>query len=80
MAPRYQKTALGIHIYIARVKVIGNSKAHVDSIDAILTDSHLHTINRIERNILINVILPKLEYAGEVWEGNARLVIQLETV
>ena len=43
--------------------------------DAILTDSHLDT--RIERCILINVIVPKLEYAGEVWEGNAKLVKQL---
>ena len=24
--------------------------------------------------------VPKLEYAGEVWEGNAKLVKQLETV
>ena len=46
--------------------------------DAILTDSHLDT--RIERCILINVIVPKLEYAGEVWEGRAKLVKQLETV
>ena len=28
----------------------------------------------------MNAILPKLEYAGEVWEGNAKLVKQLETV
>ena len=31
--------------------------------------------------ILINVIVPKLEYAGEVWEGREREVRkQLETV
>ena len=47
--------------------------------DAILTDSHLDTINRIKRCILMNVIVPKLEYA-QVWEGNAKLVKQLETV
>ena len=48
--------------------------------DAILTDSHLDT--RIEKYAPINVILvvPKLEYAGEVWKGNAMLVKQLETV
>ena len=46
--------------------------------DAILTDSHLGT--RIERCILMNVIVPKLEYAGEVWEGHARLVERLEVV
>ena len=26
------------------------------------------------------MIVPKLEYAGEVWEGNAKFVRQLETV
>ena len=46
--------------------------------DATLTDSHLDT--RIKICILIDVIVPKLEYAGEVWEGNAKLVKQLETV
>ena len=28
----------------------------------------------------MNVIVPKLEYAGEVWEGNAKFVKQLETL
>ena len=28
----------------------------------------------------MNVILPKLESAGEVWEGNAKLAKKLETV
>ena len=46
--------------------------------DAILTDSHLDT--RIERCILMNAIVPTLEYAGEVLERNAKLVKQLETV
>ena len=46
--------------------------------DAILTDPHLNT--RMKICILINVIVPKLEYAGEVWEGNAKFVKQLETV
>ena len=27
----------------------------------------------------MNVIVPKLEYAGEVWEGNATAIRQLET-
>ena len=43
----------------------------------ILRDSHLDT--RIE-SILMSVIVPKLEYAGEVWEGNVKLVKKLETV
>ena len=45
---------------------------------AILTDSHLET--RIKSCILMNVIAIKVEYAGGVWEGNAKLVNQLKTV
>ena len=45
--------------------------------DAILTDSHLDT--RIKICILMNVIVPKLEYTGKVWEANG-FVKQLETV
>ena len=58
--------------------MIGNAKAHVGKMDAILTDTHLDT--RINRCILINVIAPKLEYAGEILEGSAMLVKQLEAV
>ena len=45
--------------------------------DAILTDPHLET--RIKTCILVNVVVPKLEYAGEVWEGNAKFVRQPKT-
>ena len=58
---RSRKTALGVHIYIA--KVTGEGKTHtyqVGKMDVILTDSHLDT--RIKRCILMNVIVPKLEY------------------
>ena len=55
---------------------MGKGKAHVHKMGAILTDSHLDT--RIIRRILM--IAPKLEYAGKVMEGNAKLVKQLETV
>ena len=58
--------------------MIGKGKSHVGKMDAILTDPQLET--RIKRCILTNVIVPKLEYAGEVWEGNAKLVKQLETL
>ena len=79
-----QYTYLGVEIskecswdaHIA--KVIGKGKAHVGKMAAIPTDSHLDT--RMKICILIDVIVPKLEYAGEVWEGNAKLVKQLETV
>ena len=46
--------------------------------DAILTDPHLDT--GIKTCILMDVNVPKLEYAREVWEGNAKFVKQLETV
>ena len=44
---------------------------------AILTDSHLDTRNKL--CIMIDVIVPKLEYAGEVREWNAKSVKQLDT-
>ena len=72
----FEKMPWDAHI----AKVIGKGKSHIGKMDAILTDSHLDTINRIKRCILMNLIVPKLEYAGEVWEGNAKLVKQLETV
>ena len=46
--------------------------------DVILRESQLYT--RIKICILRNVIVPKLENAGDVWEGNAMLVKKLETV
>ena len=58
--------------------MIGKGKAHVGKMDAILTDSHLGT--RVKRCILIIGAVPKLEYAGEEGEGNAKLVKQLKTV
>ena len=57
---------------------IGKGKSHVGKMVAILTDPHPDT--RIRRCILMSVIVPMLEYAGEVWEGNAKFVKQLETV
>ena len=57
---------------------MGRIKAQVGKMDPTLTDSHRDT--RINIFMLINVIAPKLEYAGGVWEGNAKLVKQLETV
>ena len=53
-------------------KVIGMGTAHIGKMDAILTDSHLGT--RIKRCILMNAIVTELECAGEVWEGDAKLV------
>ena len=43
--------------------------------DAVLTDPHLDT--RIKRRILM-MNVAKLEDEGEVWEGNAKFVKQLE--
>ena len=53
-------------------KAIGKGKLQVGKTDAILPDPHLDT--RIRRCILMNMIVPKLEYAEEVWEGNAKFV------
>ena len=62
-------------------KAVGKAKkAHVGKMDAILTDSHLGTSIMTERrSILMDVIVPKLEYAREIREGNAKVVKQLET-
>ena len=60
-------------------EVAGKGKPHVGKMDAIITTaSHLDT--RIKTCILMSAIVPKLEYEGEVWEGSANLVTQLETV
>ena len=45
--------------------------------DTILTGPHLGTRKMC---ILINAIVPKLECAGKVWEGNAKFVKQLKIV
>ena len=79
-----QYTYLGVEIskncfWDAQInKMIQKGKAEVGRMDVILTDSLLDT--RTKRCILLNVILPKLEYAGEVWEGNKKLADKLETV
>ena len=44
--------------------------------NAILTDPHLDT--RINSYIVMIVIVPKLDYAGEVWGGNAKFGQQLK--
>ena len=59
-------------------KVIGKGKSQVGKMTAILTDSHLDTW--ITSCIVMNVIVPKLEYAGEAREGNAKFVKQVEKV
>jgi len=79
-----QYTYLGVEIskhcsWDAHInKVIEKGKAQIGRMDVILRDPHLDT--RIKRCILMNVIVPKLEYAGEVWEGNVKLVERLETL
>ena len=46
--------------------------------DAILTDPHLDT--SVQTCILMmNEVVPKIEYAGEQWEGNSKFVKQLES-
>ena len=68
-----QYTYLGVEISNDRpwnthlAEVIGKEKSHVGKMDAILTASLLDT--RIKRCILMNMIVPKLEYAGEYGKG-----------
>ena len=59
-------------------KAVGKGKVHVGKVDAVVADSHLDT--KTKKYIQMTVIAPKLEYAGEGWEGNAKFVKQLETV
>ena len=63
-------------IPVSRCESLG--KTEVGRMDVILSDSHLDT--GIKRCIPLNVIVPKLEHAGEVWEGNKKLADKLETV
>ena len=79
-----QYTCLGVEISkdcswdAHKAKVIGEGKSQVGKMDAMLTDSHIDTRTKI--SILMNVIVPKLEYAGDVWGGNAKFVKQVERV
>ena len=79
-----QYTYLGVEIskycswdtHIANVP--GKGKTHAGKMNAILTDSRLDT--KVKRCILMNVIVPNLEYSGKTWGGNAKFVKQLEAV
>ena len=79
-----QCTYLGVEISedcswdVNIAKVIGNGESQVGKMDAILTDPHVDT--KIKKCILINVIVPKLQYARQVWEGSTKSVKQLKTV
>ena len=46
--------------------------------DAILLITDLHLNTKVEICILMNVIVSNLKYAGELREGNAKLVKRLE--
>lgn len=60
-------------------EVIETGKAQMGKTDVILGDTHLDTW--IKTYILMNMITPKLEYAGEEEGGvEAKLVRNLETV
>ena len=55
---------------------IRKGKSQVGKMDAILIDPHLDT--GITICILMDVIVPELEYAEEVWERNVKLVQSTE--
>jgi len=57
-------------------KIAEKGKARAGKLHPILADRHLDT--RVKLTILNSVIIPPLEYAGEVWEGNTKIVAELE--
>ncbi|CAB1121249.1 unnamed protein product [Ectocarpus sp. CCAP 1310/34] len=57
-------------------KVAEKGKSRAGKLHPILANRHLDT--RIKLTVLKSVIVPPLEYAGEVWEGNKKVVKELE--
>ncbi|CAB1101144.1 unnamed protein product [Ectocarpus sp. CCAP 1310/34] len=57
-------------------KVAEKGKARAGKLHPILANPHLNT--RIKLTVLKSVIVPPLEYAGEVWEGNKKVKKELE--
>ncbi|CAB1113272.1 unnamed protein product [Ectocarpus sp. CCAP 1310/34] len=57
-------------------KVAEKGKARAGKLHPILANRHLD--KRIRLKVLKSVIVPPLEYAGEVWEGNKKVVNELE--
>ena len=63
---RYTFIVERVRCNIGKYARVGKKRnGRVGKMDAILTDSHLDT--RIKRCVLMNVIVPKLECAEEVW-------------
>ncbi|CAB1110718.1 unnamed protein product [Ectocarpus sp. CCAP 1310/34] len=77
-----QYTYLGVEIakdcswnaHMSNVAERGKTRA--GKLHPILANRHLDT--RIKLTVLKSVIVPPLEYAGEVWEGNKKVVKELE--
>ena len=57
-------------------KVAEKGKARAGKLHPTLANRHLDT--RIKLTVLKSVIVPPLEYAGEVWEGNKKVVKEVE--
>ena len=62
----------------ALLQVTEKGKTHTGRTGVFLRHSHLDT--RTKNFFPMNVIVPKLECAGKVWDGNAKLVKKLEAV
>lgn len=60
-----------------QIEAIGKGKAEISKLGVILGNSYLDT--RMERCALINMVLLKLEYAGEARARNANLAKYLGT-
>ncbi|CAB1117977.1 unnamed protein product [Ectocarpus sp. CCAP 1310/34] len=59
-------------------KVAEKGKARAGKLHPILANRHLDT--RIKLTVLKSVIVPPLDYAGAVWEGNKNVGKELEAV
>lgn len=57
---------------------MGKGNAKIGKMAVILRETHLDT--RIKICILMNLIVPQLVYAGEVWKGNAKSAKNVEIV
>ena len=57
-------------------KVAEKGKARAGKVHPILANRHLDTC--IKLTVLKSVFVPPIEYAGEVWEGNMKVVKELE--
>lgn len=60
------------------MKIKGKEKAQKGKMDVISTESYVNT--RMKRYMVVDVIVPKLEYARVTCEDNTKFVMQLGVI